>query len=238
MAIKLPPRDSLTLPELAKRWECSENDLRDLIVRGKLRPSFIINKVAHKVNFYKMSDDAGEYWQSATIGSFEGDDGKPHPQLYDVEGAYYLLHPDVTSSLDCQFFYLSKDKNHIQGPGDENNCFMLTKAGQSISLDTVFQKGMVMMSEVARFEEQGIDTSHAEKPSALEQRAEATYLNIIGGLLNLMLATTTGRQKGSIYESQAAIISALLAHHEGKQGISKATLENKFAQANKNLKAY
>ncbi len=72
----------------------------------------------------------------------------------------------------------------------------------------------------------------------LNPRAEATYLSIVGGLLSLMLETTPGGQKGSIYESQAAIISALLAHHEGKQGISKPTLENKFAQANKNLKAY
>ena len=203
MAIKLPPRNDLTLPELAKRWECTENDLRNLIVSGELRPSFIINKVAHKVNFYKTSDDAGEYWQSATIGSFEGDDGKPHPQLYDVEGAYYLLHPDVTSSLDCQFFYFSKDKNHIKGTGDENNCFMLTKAEPSISLDTVFQKGMVMMSEVARFEEQGIDTSHAEKP--LGTRERDTLLAIIAVLCKeAKLDYTTSAKTAGLIVSAAA----------------------------------
>lgn len=208
MAIKLPPRDSLTLPELAKRWECSENDLRDLIVSGELRPSFIINKVAHKVRFDKTSDDTGEYWQPVTIGSFEGDDGKLRPKLYTVEGAYYLLHPDITSSLDCQFFYFSKDKNHIKGIGDENNCFMLTKAGQSISLDTVFQKGMVMMSEVARFEEQGIDTSHAEKP--LGTRERDTLLRIIATLC----------QEAKIDYKKPAKAANLIVNSASSMGIS------------------
>lgn len=66
-------------------------------------------------------------------------------------------------------------------------------------------------------------------------RSETTYLNIIGGLLGLMLETTPGGQKGSAYDSQAAIVSALLAHHEGKAGISKPTLEAKFAAAKRSL---
>jgi len=68
-------------------------------------------------------------------------------------------------------------------------------------------------------------------------RAESTYRNIIGGLLGLMLGTTTGGQRGSVYASQEAIISALLAHHGDKQGIAKSTLEQKFADANRSIKA-
>lgn len=68
-------------------------------------------------------------------------------------------------------------------------------------------------------------------------RAETTYLNIIGGLLGLMLNTTPGGQRGSAYESQAAIISALLAHYGGKPGIADSTLEQKFADAKRSIKA-
>lgn len=67
-------------------------------------------------------------------------------------------------------------------------------------------------------------------------RAETTYLNIIGGLLDLMLGSSPAGKKQSIYESQAAIISAMLAYHEGKPGISSRTLDTKFADANKSLK--
>ena len=76
-----------------------------------------------------------------------------------------------------------------------------------------------------------------ERAAAPGGRAETTYLNIIGGLLGLMLGTTPGGQKGSAYDSQAAIISALLAHHGVKPGIADSTLEQKFADANRSIKA-
>lgn len=76
-----------------------------------------------------------------------------------------------------------------------------------------------------------------EKMKAPGARAETTYLNIIGGLLDLMLGTTPGGQKGSAYQSQAAIISALLAYHSGKPGIADSTLEQKFADAKRSINA-
>lgn len=66
-------------------------------------------------------------------------------------------------------------------------------------------------------------------------RAETTYLNIIGGLLALMLGKSPAGKPQSVYESQAAIISALLAHHDGKPGIAPRTLEEKFAAAKRSL---
>jgi hypothetical protein len=76
-----------------------------------------------------------------------------------------------------------------------------------------------------------------DKLSTPNPKAETTYLNIIGGLLDLMLGTTPNGNRQSVYESQSAIISALLAHHGGKQGISDRTLEEKFAAAKRSLKA-
>lgn len=71
----------------------------------------------------------------------------------------------------------------------------------------------------------------------LTPRAETTYLNIIGGLLALMLGKSPAGKAQSVFDNQAAIISALLAHHADKPGIAQRTLEEKFAAANRSLTA-
>lgn len=64
---------------------------------------------------------------------------------------------------------------------------------------------------------------------------ETTYLNIIGALLEVVLGKTPAGKPQSVFESQAAIIDVLLAHHADKSGISKTTLETKFAEARRRL---
>ncbi len=71
----------------------------------------------------------------------------------------------------------------------------------------------------------------------LGTKEETTYLNIIGGLLFLMLGKSPKGEKLSVYESQAAVISAMLAYHDGKPGIAARTMEDKFAAANRSIKA-
>ena len=75
-----------------------------------------------------------------------------------------------------------------------------------------------------------------EKMNTPGARAETTYLNIIGGLLGLMLgSTSTG--KNSVYLNQGAIISGLLGNYGTAPGIGASTLEGKFADANRSIKA-
>jgi hypothetical protein len=76
-----------------------------------------------------------------------------------------------------------------------------------------------------------------DKASAPGERAETTYLNIIGAMVALMLSNTPepNSRSYSVFDSQAAIIAALLGHHEGKPGISARTLEEKFAAAKRSL---
>jgi len=76
-----------------------------------------------------------------------------------------------------------------------------------------------------------------EKMNAPGARAETTYLNIIGGLLGLMLGKSPAGIAQSVFQNQGAIISALLAHHGDKPGISDSTLENKFAEANRSIRS-
>jgi hypothetical protein len=76
-----------------------------------------------------------------------------------------------------------------------------------------------------------------EKMNAPGERAETTYLNIIGAMLALMLGKSPAGKPLSLFDNQAAIIEALLGHHGGKPGISARTLEDKFAAAKRSLTA-
>lgn len=66
-------------------------------------------------------------------------------------------------------------------------------------------------------------------------RSETTYLNIIGGLVGLLLGKSPAGRPQSVFDSQASIISAMLARYSGVSGIAQRTLEQKFAEARKNL---
>lgn len=67
--------------------------------------------------------------------------------------------------------------------------------------------------------------------SAPHPRAEKTYLNTIGALINLMLGNSPSGTKHSVFNSQASIIDALISHNENKDGIAKRTLEGVFKRA-------
>jgi hypothetical protein len=66
-----------------------------------------------------------------------------------------------------------------------------------------------------------------DKP--LGDRERQTLLNTIAVLLELIQTGTPGRK------SEAEVISEMLDNHSGKQGISKRTLEEKFAAAKRSL---
>lgn len=68
-------------------------------------------------------------------------------------------------------------------------------------------------------------------------RSETTYLNIIGGLLTLLLGKSPSGAAYSSFHSLDAVVSALLAHHEGRPGLSERTLWSKLAQARRHLEA-
>jgi len=66
-------------------------------------------------------------------------------------------------------------------------------------------------------------------------RSESTYLNIIGGLLTLLLGKSPAGTAYSSFRNMDAVVSTLLAHHEGRPGISERTLWSKLAQARRHL---
>lgn len=66
-------------------------------------------------------------------------------------------------------------------------------------------------------------------------RSEATYLNIVGGLLGLLLGKSPGGKPYSSFETMESVISALLAHHAGRPGMAERTLWAKLAQARRQV---
>ena len=74
-----------------------------------------------------------------------------------------------------------------------------------------------------------------QQPPLENSRTERTYLNIIGGLLELILSKTPSGKPNSLFSSQAAVVDSLLAHFPKKAGLSKRTLDAKFAIAKQSL---
>jgi len=76
-----------------------------------------------------------------------------------------------------------------------------------------------------------IKTAPSGMPKALGKRGETSYLNIIGGLLELIQNPRPDR------DSEAAIIRELVKNYSDSDGISKSQLEKTFAAAKRSLKA-
>ncbi|MGT2476523.1 hypothetical protein [Paraburkholderia terrae] len=96
----------------------------------------------------------------------------------------------------------------------------------------------VLVVRTAALREFEQSLQEAPRGERLGRREETTYLNIIGGLLHLLLGKSPGSgKKYSSFASQDAVISGLLAHFDGASGISKRTLESKFAEAKRSIDA-
>lgn len=103
----------------------------------------------------------------------------------------------------------------------------LAKANESVASKTREMEGM--LGELTSLRAM---VDQANTPS---DRAETTYLNIIGALMALMLGETPAGKPQSVFKNQVAIINALLVHHADKPGISERTLQEKFAAAKRSL---
>ena len=93
---------------------------------------------------------------------------------------------------------------------------------------------VILRCDIESFEAR-IAEGNQSASTAIGSRERETLLNIIGGMLALLLGKTPAGKPQSVFESQAAVIHALLAHYDGKAGIAKRTLEDKLARAKHNL---
>ncbi|UII69654.1 hypothetical protein LVW35_18465 [Pseudomonas sp. HN11] len=69
----------------------------------------------------------------------------------------------------------------------------------------------------------------------LSERSETGYQRVIGALLETLLGTSPAGKPNSVFDSQAAIVDSITAHFEGIPGLSKRTLDEKFATARRSF---
>lgn len=69
----------------------------------------------------------------------------------------------------------------------------------------------------------------------LSERSETGYQHVIGALLATLLGSSPAGKPNSVFDSQAAIVDSITAHYEGTPGLSKRSLDEKFAAARRSL---
>jgi hypothetical protein len=69
----------------------------------------------------------------------------------------------------------------------------------------------------------------------LSKRGEMVYQHIIGGMLDLLLGRDTSGRSNSRFRTQEDVIAALTERFGERLGMTRSTLENKFASANRTL---
>lgn len=75
----------------------------------------------------------------------------------------------------------------------------------------------------------------AENRQQLSDHSKASFLNVIGALVNIMLGSSRAGRKHSIFDSQASIVDSITAHYGDVAGLSKRSLDEKFAAARRSL---
>lgn len=75
----------------------------------------------------------------------------------------------------------------------------------------------------------------AESEQQLGDHSKASYLNVIGALVEIMLSSSGTGRRHSIFDNQASIVDSITAHYEGVRGLSKRSLDEKFAAGRRSL---
>ena len=108
MAIKLPEKPFHTIPELRKKWECTDDDIRHLIVTGAIKPSYFIRDLAGHMVSFKDDDFLGD---GIEVDGYEFHTGTGP----DVSGYHYLQEPFQEAPLECPFYLFSSQiKRHLK----------------------------------------------------------------------------------------------------------------------------
>jgi len=95
-------------------------------------------------------------------------------------------------------------------------------------------KKLLSELEAVGLEKENID--HLIKTGTkVSDRSETAYLNIIGAMVSLFLANSPAGKPHSVFRTQAAIVDALTANFQDLPGVSKRTLDEKFAAAKRSI---
>ncbi|MFJ4131440.1 hypothetical protein [Pseudomonas cyclaminis] len=77
--------------------------------------------------------------------------------------------------------------------------------------------------------------SFADTKKEMTGQTKASFLNVIGALVNTLLGSSESGRRHSIFDSQASIVDSITAHYGDVPGLSKRSLDEKFAAARRSL---
>ena len=146
MAIELPAKKYYTFPQLAAHLQCSEQDLRHLVIEREITPSFHLEcQMYADYQIDADEDHDGRHLFPSPVLNWESkaDDLGDWTKL---AGFHYLIFPRRTSANNCVFTFFSKT-SHGHDVGEI--CYALD---ETLGIDFVLQHGVVMKDELARFE--------------------------------------------------------------------------------------
>jgi hypothetical protein len=85
----------------------------------------------------------------------------------------------------------------------------------------------------------GLERDHlrelGENKRPVGEHDKASYLKVIGALVATMLGSSEAGRRHSIFDSQASIVDSITAHYRGISGLSKRSLDEKFAAGRRSL---
>ena len=227
-------RDFYRLPELAERWACTTHDLLHLGIQDRAQVCVNIYGMATGTNRHKLDTrddlyvaDSEEFNEAAEKlnASFAAWMARTTKEM--PHGVFELGHDDLRF-LDMPDAFPHELNEALKFDGGWWTCEFDPPV--SVNLDHL----CMLHEEVQRLDREvfgvGAQARDTQVASAsLHPRAEATYLTIIGALLELVRTPRPGR------DSDAAVIRELIDNYSDKPGISKTTLESKFAEARRRL---
>lgn len=231
-------RDFYPLTMLAERWACTVHDLLHLGIQDRAQVCVNIYGMASGVSRTRIETEAPEAApDDEPLTEEERREAEAHDAAFErwkarttkdmPHGVFELGHDDLRF-LDMPDAFPHELGEALKFDGGWWACEFDPPV--SINLDHL----CMLHEEVARLDHEvfgtGAQVSEAQGASApLHPRAEATYLTIIGALLELVRNPRPGR------DSDAAVIRELIENYSDKPGISKTTLEAKFADARRRL---
>ena len=201
-----------------ERWQCTQNDICDLIISETLRASYFVNSELKYRELVQRED-----------GAIEAKEIDEERRFY-FEGIYFIQVSGRVSPFDCIFgsFSSSRDMS-IVANGELSGYFLLE---ENLSLSEVLKNGVVTMEELALVERRLSGRMNEESsPKEPSKKEKATYLNIIGAMLELLKNPRPGRI------DDAAVIRELVANYGDKFGISESNLNRKLPEAKRSLNA-
>lgn len=75
-----------------------------------------------------------------------------------------------------------------------------------------------------------------EEQSPLSERSACGYESVIGAMLQVIFGQTPTGKSYSVFENQESLVTAIVAHCGHVRGISKRSLDNKFAAGRRRVK--